>query len=65
MTLSHYPCYIDETGLREYAMSTGGLSEAWLGRMHDIMAGCVERGEVPGIVRLVNRRARCMSIRSA
>jgi len=37
-------------------MSTGGLSEARLGRMHDIMAGYVERGEVPGIVMLVNRQ---------
>ena len=37
-------------------MGTGGLSEARLGRMHDIMAGYVERGEVPGIVTLVGRR---------
>src|SRR5437667_9640841 len=37
-------------------MSTGGLSKARLGRMHDIMAGYVERGEVPGIVTLVSRR---------
>jgi hypothetical protein len=28
-------------------MSTGGLSQARLGRMHDVMAGYVERGEVP------------------
>jgi CubicO group peptidase (beta-lactamase class C family) len=37
-------------------MSNGGLSKARLGRMHDVMAGSVERGEVPGIVTLVSRR---------
>jgi CubicO group peptidase (beta-lactamase class C family) len=37
-------------------MNTGGLSKARLGRMHDVMAGYVERGEVPGIVTLVSRR---------
>ena len=37
-------------------MSTGRLSRARLGRMHDVMAGYVERGEVPGIVTLVSRR---------
>jgi CubicO group peptidase (beta-lactamase class C family) len=37
-------------------MSTGGLSEARLGRMHDVMAGYVERGDVPGLVTLVSRR---------
>ena len=37
-------------------MSTAGLSKTRLGRMHDIMAGYVERGEVPGIVTLVSRR---------
>jgi CubicO group peptidase (beta-lactamase class C family) len=37
-------------------MSTGGLSRARLGRMHDVMVGYVERGEVPGIVTLVSRR---------
>ena len=36
-------------------MSTGGLSEARLTRMHDIMAGYVERGIVPGLVTLVSR----------
>lgn len=30
-------------------MSTGGLSRARLARMHDVMAGYVERGDVPGI----------------
>ena len=28
-------------------MGSGGLSKARLGRMHDVMAGYVERGEVP------------------
>src|SRR6059036_4364494 len=37
-------------------MSTAGLSKARLGRLHDVMAGYVERGEVPGIVTLVSRR---------
>src|SRR6266545_1871369 len=37
-------------------MSTGGLSRARLGRMHDVMAGHVERGYVPGLVTLVSRR---------
>ena len=37
-------------------MSAGGLSRARLGRLHDVMAGYVERGEVPGIVTLVSRR---------
>src|SRR5712691_10440911 len=37
-------------------MSTGGLSRARLGRMHDVMAGSIERGELPGLVTLVSRR---------
>src|SRR5690348_6315265 len=37
-------------------MSTAGLSRTRLGRMHDVMAGYVERGEVPGLVTLVSRR---------
>jgi CubicO group peptidase (beta-lactamase class C family) len=40
----------------EQAMSTGGLSQARLGRMHDVMGGHVERGEVPGLVSLVSRQ---------
>ncbi len=43
-------------GMEEQAMSTGGLSKARLARMHDVMAGYVERGEVPGLVTLVSRR---------
>jgi CubicO group peptidase (beta-lactamase class C family) len=37
-------------------MSTGQFSKTRLGRMHDIMASYVERGEMPGIVTLVSRR---------
>jgi len=37
-------------------MGTAALSEARLGRMHDVMAGHVERGDVPGIVTAVSRR---------
>ncbi|HEX5502651.1 MAG TPA: serine hydrolase domain-containing protein [Thermomicrobiales bacterium] len=36
-------------------MSAGGLSRARLGRLHDVLAGYVERGEVPGLVALVSR----------
>jgi CubicO group peptidase (beta-lactamase class C family) len=35
--------------------SADGLSKARLGRMHDIMAGHVECGSVPGLVTLVSR----------
>ena len=37
-------------------MSIDGLSKARLDRMHHVMAGYVERGEVPGLVTLVSRR---------
>jgi CubicO group peptidase (beta-lactamase class C family) len=37
-------------------MSTGGLSRTRLGLMHEVMAGHVERGEMPGLVTLVSRR---------
>jgi CubicO group peptidase (beta-lactamase class C family) len=37
-------------------MSAGGLSTGRLGRMHDVMAGYVERGDIPGLVTLVSRR---------
>jgi CubicO group peptidase (beta-lactamase class C family) len=37
-------------------MSTGGLSKTRLDRMHDIMTGYAERGEVPGLITLVSRR---------
>jgi CubicO group peptidase (beta-lactamase class C family) len=37
-------------------MNLGGLSHARLGRMHGVMTGSVERGELPGLVTLVSRR---------
>ena len=37
-------------------MSGGGLSKSRLTRMRDVMAGYVERGEVPGLVLAVSRR---------
>src|ERR1022692_1487998 len=37
-------------------MSTTGFSKARLRRMHDVMAGYVDRGEIPGLVTLVSRR---------
>ena len=37
-------------------MSTARLSRARLARMHDVMAGYVERGVVAGLVTLVSRR---------
>ncbi len=33
-----------------------GLSKARLGRLHDVMAGHVEAGDMPGLVTLVSRR---------
>jgi CubicO group peptidase (beta-lactamase class C family) len=35
---------------------TGGLSKTRLKRMHDVMAGHVESGDIPGLVTLVSRR---------
>src|ERR1700694_5959032 len=37
-------------------MSTSGLSKARLERMHDVMVGHVERGDMPGLVTLISRR---------
>jgi CubicO group peptidase (beta-lactamase class C family) len=37
-------------------MSGGGLSKSRLGRMREVMAGYVKRGEVPGLVLAVSRR---------
>src|SRR5438876_12065616 len=45
-----------EMALTQTPRSTGGFSEARLGRMHDVMTGYVERGEVPGLITLVSRR---------
>jgi CubicO group peptidase (beta-lactamase class C family) len=36
-------------------MSASGLSKARLERMHDVMAGYVNRGQLPGLVALVSR----------
>ena len=36
--------------------SASGLSTTRLRRMHDTMAGYVERGSLPGLVTLVSRR---------
>jgi len=51
-----WPSSSDQTARKKQAMTTGGLSKARLGRMQDVMAGYVERGDVPGIVTLVSRR---------
>src|SRR2546426_6422189 len=53
-TDEHHPT--DEAERRKQAMSISGLSKARLSRMHDVMAGYAERGEVPGLVTLVSRR---------
>ena len=54
VTNEHHPT--DEAERRKQVMSTAGLSKARLSRMHKVMAGYVERGEVPGLVTLVSRR---------
>jgi hypothetical protein len=36
--------------------ASSGLSEQGLARMHDVMAGHVERGMMPGLITLVARR---------
>src|SRR5829696_4064922 len=50
------PSRSNESGRREQSMDAGGFSQARLGRMHDVMAGHVESGYVPGLVTLVSRR---------
>jgi CubicO group peptidase (beta-lactamase class C family) len=45
----------DETG-RIQPVSTGGLSQARLRRMHEVMAGHVASGRLPGLVTLISRR---------
>jgi CubicO group peptidase (beta-lactamase class C family) len=49
-------CGFVDVAKGENSMSIGGLSKTRLGRLHDVMAGYVERGEVPGLVTLVSRR---------
>jgi CubicO group peptidase (beta-lactamase class C family) len=41
---------------REQVMRAGGFSRSRLDRVHDVMAGYVERGELPGLVTAVSRR---------
>lgn len=41
-------------------MSGGGLSKTRLARMREVMAGYVERGEVPGLVLAVSRRGKAV-----
>jgi CubicO group peptidase (beta-lactamase class C family) len=47
---------MDEMERREQAMSIAGLSKGRLSRMHEVMVGYVERGDVPGLVTLVSWR---------
>ncbi len=37
-------------------MSNGGFSPSRLGLMHEVMAGYVKRGDMPGLVYLISRR---------
>src|ERR1700738_2983185 len=47
---------VSPEGIRMQGMTdVGGLSKARLGRMHDIMAGHVDSGSMPGMVTLVSR----------
>jgi CubicO group peptidase (beta-lactamase class C family) len=50
------PSKLNEKERREHAISSGGFSKVRLHRVHDVMSGYVERGEVPGLVTLVSRR---------
>jgi CubicO group peptidase (beta-lactamase class C family) len=50
------PTPSNQTDRRAEGMSTGGLSNGRLDRMHQVMAGYIERGEIPGLVTLVSRR---------
>jgi len=36
-------------------MSTSGLTGAWLNRMHTVLSGYGERGDLPGLAAPVNR----------
>lgn len=44
--------------VQDGAGGSGGLSAARLDRMQAVLAGAVERGEMPGLVALVHRRGR-------
>jgi CubicO group peptidase (beta-lactamase class C family) len=45
-----------ETGRREQAVNGGGLSQARLERMHEVLSSYVERERLPGLVTGLNRR---------
>lgn len=45
-------------------MSTGGLSKSRLGRMHDILADHVARGQLRGVVTLISLRGEIHTWRS-
>ncbi|MGB7845905.1 MAG: serine hydrolase domain-containing protein [Candidatus Acidiferrum sp.] len=45
----------DSAGRKERVMSYGKLSNERLRRRHDVMAGYVGRGEIPGLVSLISR----------
>ena len=49
-----FPSWGLKTGCN--GMSNGGLSRKRLDNMHNVMAGYVKRGEVPGILTLVSRK---------
>ena len=46
---------LNKTAGRNISMRTSGLSKTRLERMHDVMAGYIDRGQVPGLVALVSR----------
>jgi CubicO group peptidase (beta-lactamase class C family) len=46
--------------MEERDMSSSGLSKSRLARMRDVMAGYVERGEVPGLILAVCRRGEAL-----
>jgi CubicO group peptidase (beta-lactamase class C family) len=50
------PTRSDRSQRTEHAMNIGALSKARLDRMHNVMTGHVERGELPGLVTLISRR---------
>ena len=49
------PSKSGDTAGRERTLSSGRLSKTRLGRMHEVMSGYIDRGEVPGMVTLVSR----------
>ena len=46
---------LNKTAGRNISMRASGLSKTRLDRMHDVLAGYVDGGQVPGLVALVNR----------